>query len=88
MDMVLYWVKDQTRQGHFLIYWDPGKTNRADYFDKHNPPSHYTEMRRKYPHKNIHSLIFVPMRGCINHGLVITSPDMSHEPRGPKYYRQ
>ena len=45
MDMRLYCVKYQTRQGHFFIYWGPGKTNKEDYFSKNSLPIHHTAMR-------------------------------------------
>jgi hypothetical protein len=31
MDMRFEWLLDQQQQGHFKIYWKPGKTNLADY---------------------------------------------------------
>ena len=45
MEMRFYWVKYQTRQGHFFIYWGPGTTSKADFFTKNHPPSHHTPMR-------------------------------------------
>ena len=88
MEMILYWVKDRTRQGHLFIYWGPDKTNKADYFTKHHPPSHHISMRREYLHKSNHSLSFVPQRGFINHILGLTSPNISHKPRVPESNRQ
>ena len=82
--MRLNWGKDQTRQGHFFVYWGPVQTNKAGFFTKHHPPSHHTAMRHEYLHKYNHSLSFVPPRGCITHILVLTSPGMSNEPRVPK----
>eukprot|EP00957_Ditylum_brightwellii_P016830 1268386-Ditylum_brightwellii.AAC.1 len=41
IDMQLYWVKDRVKQGHFQIYWEPGRNNKADYFTKHYPPAHH-----------------------------------------------
>ena len=88
MDMGFYWVKDKTRQGQFFIYWGLGKTNKADYFTKNHPPSHHKTTRHEYPHKANNSLRFFPPRGCINHKLGLNSPDMSHEPLGPKSNRK
>jgi hypothetical protein len=48
IDMRFYWIKDRVRQGHFFVYWKPGKINQADYFTKHHPPSHHQEMRPLY----------------------------------------
>jgi hypothetical protein len=50
IDMRFYWVRDRVRQGHFYIYWAPGKTNLADYFTKHHPPKHHQDMRPVYLH--------------------------------------
>jgi hypothetical protein len=50
MDMRFYWIRDRVRQGQFLIYWRPGKTNRADYFTKHHPAKHHRRMRPYYLH--------------------------------------
>ena len=35
--MPFYWVRDRVKQGHFKVFWAPGKTNLADYFTKHHP---------------------------------------------------
>ena len=42
-DMCFYWIRDQIQQGHFLVYWRPGKQNKADYFSKHHPAKHHIE---------------------------------------------
>ena len=34
--MRFYWLKDQTAQGQFDIFWDPGKHNLTDYPTKHH----------------------------------------------------
>ncbi len=44
MDMHFEWLLDREQQGQFKIYWRPGKTNSADYFTKHHPPSHHRNM--------------------------------------------
>jgi hypothetical protein len=48
MDMRFYWVRDRVRQGHFLVYWKPGKENLGDYHTKHHPPSHHQTMHSTY----------------------------------------
>ena len=48
MDMRFHWLRDREAQGQFKIYWRPGKTNLADYFTKHHPPSHHTQVRPTY----------------------------------------
>jgi hypothetical protein len=48
MDMQFEWLLDREQQGQFKIYWRPGKTNLADYFTKHHPPSHHQNMRGEF----------------------------------------
>ena len=45
MDMRFH---DRFNQKQFLVYWAPGKTNKADFFSKHHPPYHHVNMRTKY----------------------------------------
>ena len=48
MDMRYYYRKDQVKQKHFSVTWQPGTENDADYFRKHHTPSHHQKMRKKY----------------------------------------
>ena len=48
IDMRFYWIRDRVRQGQFKIFWNKGKTNRADYFSKHHPASHHQAIRSTY----------------------------------------
>jgi hypothetical protein len=48
MDMRFYWLRDRVRQGQFIVYWKPGKTNKADYFTKHHATKHHREIRYNY----------------------------------------
>ena len=48
MDMHFEWLLNRERQGQFKIYWRPGKTNLADYFTKHHPPSHHQNVRGEF----------------------------------------
>ena len=48
MDMRFEWLLDRERQGQFKIYWKPGKTNLADFFTKHHPPSHHRNVRGEF----------------------------------------
>jgi hypothetical protein len=48
MDMRYEWLLDREQQGQFKIYWKPGKTNLADYFTKHHPPSHHRNVRGEF----------------------------------------
>ena len=52
IDMRFYWVRDRIKQVHFIVYWAPGATNKADYFTKHHPPAHHCHMRFDYLHRN------------------------------------
>jgi hypothetical protein len=45
MDMRFEWLLDREQKKQFKIYWKPGKTNLADYFTKHHPPSHHRNVR-------------------------------------------
>ena len=51
IDMRFYWVRDRVDQGHFHVYWKPGKTNLADYFTKHHTATHHKLMRPIYLHQ-------------------------------------
>jgi hypothetical protein len=75
MDMRWYWLKDRVRQGQFLVYYRPGKTNLADPFTKHHPPSHITDIKPKFCRTShapdlplIPPLLPHPVRGCVNSG--------------------
>ena len=47
-DMRYNWIRDQTANKTFKVYWMEGLRNWADYFTKHHAPRHYREMRPKY----------------------------------------
>ena len=46
--MRFYWVRDRARQGHYLVYWERGKDNSADYFTKKHPTKHHHSTRGTY----------------------------------------
>jgi hypothetical protein len=48
MDTQFHWLRDRESQDQFKIYWQPGKTNLADYFTKHHPPNHHTNVRAEF----------------------------------------
>ncbi len=48
IDMRFYWVRDRSRQGQFVIHWQAGALNRADYFTKHHPPAHHQTLSPTY----------------------------------------
>jgi len=45
IDMRFYWLRDRENQGQFLLYWDRGMCNLADYFTKHHSAAHHKKMR-------------------------------------------
>ena len=47
-DMRWYWLRDRVQRGQFIIYWDKGKNNYADYHSKHFPPSYNSLKRPTY----------------------------------------
>ena len=50
IDMRFYWLQCRQQQEQFDIYWEPGKTNLADYFTKHHSPAHHKAVRPIYLH--------------------------------------
>ena len=53
-DMRYWWLKENTAQSEFNIFWDKGVNNWADYFTKHFSPSTHQVMRHRYvQHTNL-----------------------------------
>jgi hypothetical protein len=48
MDMHFHWLCNKEAQDQFKIYWQPGRTNLADFFTKHHPPAHHVNVRDKF----------------------------------------
>jgi hypothetical protein len=48
MDMRFHWIRDQRKQGTYIVEWQPGPDNYADYFTKEHPTGHHKKMRFKY----------------------------------------
>ncbi len=48
MDAQFRWLRDHESQDQFKIYWWPEKPNLADYFTKHHPPNHHTNVRADF----------------------------------------
>ena len=46
--MRYYWLRDRVRQGQFIVQWEPGKFNLADYFTEHHPLAHHTSLQPMY----------------------------------------
>jgi hypothetical protein len=64
MDMRFYWVQDRIEQQQFHVYWQPGRTNLADYFTKHHSPAHHRRERATYLHRP--EILALALRGCVN----------------------
>ena len=64
-NMRWYWLKDRVKQGHFIIYWDKGVNNLADYHTKHFPPYYHQKVRPTYILKGFH--LGTDLRGCVFH---------------------
>eukprot|EP00957_Ditylum_brightwellii_P074842 5687919-Ditylum_brightwellii.AAC.1 len=47
MDMRFYWIKGRIKQGHYLVMWQLGDKNLADYSTKHFP-RHTTRALEKH----------------------------------------
>ena len=45
MDMRFHWLRDRSMQKQFRFYWSTGPTNYADYWTKHHPAAHHSNMR-------------------------------------------
>ncbi len=48
IDMRFHWIRDRVAQGQFVVTWQPGGSNLADYFTKTHPAHHYVAMRPLY----------------------------------------
>ena len=62
IDMRFYWLQCRQQQEQFNIYWEPGKTNLADYFTKHHSPAHHKAVRPIYLYDPDQPL---DLKGCI-----------------------
>jgi hypothetical protein len=80
MDMRFYWVQDRVNQGHFIVYWAPGKNNKGDYFTKHFPPSHHIHMRPVYLHQASNTQAYTHMQGCISPSVLPYDSTCAHNP--------
>ena len=68
--MPFYWVRDRVKQGHFKVFWAPGKTNLADYFTKHHPPKHHQRFRPVYLHPPKSTTTLLSNESSIQQGCV------------------
>jgi hypothetical protein len=52
INMRFYWIRDRVKDGQFVIYWQKGSDNDADYFSKHHPPAVHRRKRSRYLHED------------------------------------
>jgi hypothetical protein len=46
MDMRFHWLRDRAVNQHqFSFYWRPGSLQQGDYWTKHHPASHHSQIR-------------------------------------------
>jgi hypothetical protein len=50
MNMRWFWVRDLIDNKTINVYWNAGKSNRADYFSKQHPTKHHMDIRSTYLH--------------------------------------
>ena len=65
IDMRFYWVRDRVEQEQFTIFWAPGRTNYADYYTKHHPPSHHRPMRPIITGRSTAAEALAYLQGCV-----------------------
>ena len=74
-DMRYFWLKDRVSQSEFIIYWDKGSNNHADYWTKHWPAKYHQQIRPTYILKGNHLQLTMNMidtdklRGCVENTL-------------------
>jgi hypothetical protein len=78
MDMRFYWIQERVKQGQFQVHWLQGELNHADYFTKHHPPTHHTNVRPIYLHTSNLAQVITP--DC--RGVLIRDPGLA-ESRDP-----
>eukprot|EP00957_Ditylum_brightwellii_P011840 892469-Ditylum_brightwellii.AAC.1 len=73
--MRFYWVHNRCVQGHFLVYWGPGKDNLGDYHTKHHSTAHHQRMRPMYLHTAYGAFLSMytnpcSLQGCVESGKI------------------
>ena len=64
MDMNYHWIQDRIANKEFEVQWEPGETNKADYYTKHHSGIHHQKTRHKYVHTP--KQLVTARRGCVN----------------------
>jgi hypothetical protein len=65
IDMRFYWVRDRSNQGHFKVYWAPGRETLGDYFTKYHSPKHHRLMQPTFLHMPASPYTRM-LRGCVD----------------------
>jgi len=73
INMHFYWICNRIHQGQYHIFWQPGITNKVNYFTKHHPNSHHQNMQPAYLHastnalnvSNLMTMTIAPVRVCL-----------------------
>jgi hypothetical protein len=67
MDMRFHWIRDQVEQGQIEVNWEPGISNRGDYFTKHFSAAHHSRERPNYLHiaSSQPQALLTLLRGCV-----------------------
>ena len=85
-DMRLYGVCNRLIQGHYLLYWERGKNNLANYFIKNHPTKHHSAIRGTYlvptsdSSNNACYQVHSDLRGCVK-----PPPDQEMDDRRTMY---
>eukprot|EP00957_Ditylum_brightwellii_P035731 2709094-Ditylum_brightwellii.AAC.1 len=64
--MRFYWVQDRVRQKQYVMYWEPGRNNKANYFTNHNPLSHHHKVQGDYLYLCNVLLLASALQGCVD----------------------
>ena len=75
--MRFYWVRDRNKQGHFNVFWAPGRDNLGNCFTKHHPLSHHQLILPVFLHEKPTTETRF-LQGCVN------SHDHTKVPRKPQ----
>ncbi len=59
MEMQYFWIADQTAQKQFIVHLRLSEENLVDYFTKHYPAAHHTQITPYYLQKD-HSPAYLP----------------------------
>jgi hypothetical protein len=70
MEMRFYWIRDRVRQGQFVVYWQRGATNKADFFSKYHGTPHHRNKRYDYLKRPTAANYY----DCLDNTALVTNP--------------